>query len=280
MRALTTTSLTLASLLLGSPAFAQSPAQICIDHHAEAQEARADNRWHSARGALLECAKASCPGVIAGDCTRWLDELDQQMPSVVLVVRRGGTDVTGASVTLDDKAIALGTELDVDPGEHTIIVTVDGDPPRTEKVRVSPGEKSRLVHVDLPLRPQDSPPAEAAVPMHRPVPTITWLLGGGAVLFAAAGTGFGVAALNEHDKLAKPIADGGCSPVCTSAQVSTLDTLATVSDIAFGAAILSAVGAGVTYLLRPEVPVEEPKPSAVNWSVSPLGAFVSYGGDF
>ncbi|HSC88769.1 MAG TPA: hypothetical protein VLC09_15915 [Polyangiaceae bacterium] len=277
--------LLLSLCVLPSTARAQSAAQICIDHHAQAQENRSERRWQAARGHLLACAASSCPGVIAGDCTRWLDELDQQMPSVVLVVRRGGRDVGDASLTLDGNAVQAGAELEVDPGEHVIIVRTAAEPAVEQRVRVSPGEKSRLVHVELPSPDAPNAPTttEAAVPMHRPVPWYTWALGGGALALAGAGTTFGILAMNERSQLALPPEEGGCAPVCTAEQTSNLSTLATVSDIAFGTAIAAGIGAGITYLLRPEVPLEsapEKETAQVRWSVGPTGAFIGYGGKF
>ena len=276
----------------------RSPTQVCVESHGASQEARADKRFLDAKQNLLECSKAVCPGLIRGDCARWFDEMEALIPSIAVVVRRSGIDVDGAEILVDGATVSAGREFDVDPGSHQIVVRMPGEEARTRTIQVSPGEQHRLVTIELPALASDRDidvAPRAAVPMHRPVPTITWILGGATIAFGVTGGVFGALALSERDSLTRPVADGGCSPNCSNDRVAAMNTDALVADIAFALTAASAAGAVLTYLFRPEVPLEEAKlsrgidgderphaePSALSrfhWSVSPVGAFV--GGAF
>lgn len=265
----------------------RSPTELCVESHGASQEARADKRFLEAKQHLLECSKAVCPSLIRGDCARWFDEMEALIPSIAVAVRRSGIDVDGAEILVDGAAVAAGREFAVDPGSHEIVVRMPGEEPRARTIQVSPGEQHRLVTIELPALASEGAIAaapRAAVPMHRPVPTITWILGGATIAFGVTGGVFGVLALSERDSLTRPVADGGCSPNCSDDRVAALNTDALVADVAFALTAASAAGAVITYLLRPEVPVEEgssaepPVTSRFHWSVSPVGAFV--GGAF
>lgn len=82
-------------------------------------------------------------------------ELEKQLVGKVkLVVTPAG--LPGQAVTVDGNPVE-GTELELEPGEHTIIVTADGHTPVTQTVNVQAGEP---LDVPITLEPEQA----AAVP--------------------------------------------------------------------------------------------------------------------
>ncbi len=287
-------------------AAAPSPTAQCLDAHEQSQVARSDGRLMDARKQLLLCSRSSCPTLIQSDCARWFDEVEEMVPTLVVAVRRGGEDVPKAELQIDGKVVANtlnGQELPVDPGPHEVIVTVPGEAkPLSRQIMVARGEKHRLVNFALEV-PESERPASAAtsapapeVPMHRPIPTLTYVLGGAAIGLAAGGGFFGMRALSEKDALAAAPADGGCKPNCTDQDMSAMRTNAWISNGLFVGSAATAIGALITYVWRPAVPVEgdeaadkaekSDKPASarlrgqVQFAATPTGGFIGYGGQF
>jgi hypothetical protein len=103
-------------------------------------------------------------------------------------------------------------------------------------------------------------------------------------------------ALSEKDSLAAPPADGGCKPNCTDEDMSAMRTNAWISNGLFVGSAATAIGALITYVWRPSVPVEgdeaadkaessDKSESArlrgqVQFAATPTGGFIGYGGQF
>jgi len=217
----------------------------------------------SARASALRCSQAECPALLRTDCAEWFAELERQVPSVVISVRAGENDVAGAAVSVDGKPLdrALnGEPIELDPGHHVFEVTPAGKPKLSREVVLAAGEKARQLVFELPSETTAAtvtkePTAPPPVATHRPVPLATWVLSGTAVAAAGAGAVFGVLALSKRSELEKKPADGGCSPYCSDAQVAPVHHLSLTADVFFGVAAASAIGAAVSYWLRPEKPI-------------------------
>lgn len=147
--------------LLCHEARALSP---CVAAADAAQDLRRQGKLREAREALLVCAGRSCNAVVRTDCERWLKEVDEETPSIVVrAVDARGRDVLGARVTIDGVAIELdGTPVAVDPGRRLVRATTRSGAVAEHTTLVALGEKARVVELrfDRPLDQDGAPPRE------------------------------------------------------------------------------------------------------------------------
>ncbi len=234
----------------------------CVTEHEQAQISRMHDALVSARASALSCSQAECPSLLRTDCAEWFAELDRQVPSVVISVRAGSIDVANATVNVDGKPLAQalnGEPVELDPGHHTFEVTPPGRPKLSREVVLASGEKARQLVFELPTEAAPEKSAATSAPAslvtYRPVPIVTWVLAGATVAAAGTGAVFGSLALAKRSDLEQKPASGGCAPYCTNAQVAPVHHLSLTADVFFGVAAASAVGAAVSYWLRPEKPI-------------------------
>lgn len=270
----------------------------CLTGHEKAQLERTEGKLLEAREKLIACSRDVCPRLIREDCARWFYEVDALVPSLIVAVREGSSDLTDAKLSIDDEPVSDtldGRVVSLDPGRHKVTVTLPDGETMTKQILLAPGEKHRRVTFEIKVPGQEGGPGSPGFypminperPMHRPVPKLTWILGGTAAALAVGGGVFGILALKERSDLARSPSEGGCKPVCSDGDLNALRRNARFSDLLTGASILTAAGALVTYLARPEVPleegeVEEEKESSSRGSVfagaGPEGAYFGYTG--
>src|SRR5258706_7731178 len=121
----------------------------CIQASDEGQTARDSGNLLRARELFAECAAQTCPALIRRDCTSWLEQVQQQIPSVVLGAHDSqGRDVLDASVTVDGKAIEKpvgGGALELNPGSHVIRWELAGSEPVEMRIALRVQENNRPV---------------------------------------------------------------------------------------------------------------------------------------
>src|SRR5882724_7604070 len=109
-------------LVAPSASATDKTSMACIRASDEGQTSRDSANLLRARELFAECAAQACPALIRRDCTSWLEQVQQQMPSVVLGAHDAqGRDVLDARVTVDGKAIERpvgGGALEQNPGSH------------------------------------------------------------------------------------------------------------------------------------------------------------------
>ena len=261
------------SMLTAAPLFAQEATdtpsaptpESCAQQHERSQVQRLEGRLLEARDALRHCADAACPALIRTDCAEWLVQVQQNVPAIVPIAQSDAGDETNVRVFLDGKLVAerlTGQALEVNPGAHQVRFELEGYPPVSQNIVVREGERRHVVPVRFSKQEQPpepgtgprAPTSEApdAVPSHRPIPVLTYVLGGVAVVAAGTGTFFGLRALSEKEDRRND-----CAPFCSDDQADGVRNTALVADIAFGVAAVSAGAALVSFLLRPEVPIEQ-----------------------
>jgi hypothetical protein len=128
---------------------ASADVQACLSASERGQRARATGQLREAREQLAMCAVTSCPALVRRDCARWIAEIQESVPSIVLGAKdRSGRDVPDVSVIIDDQFSSKrldGKAVLVDPGKHTFRFEAAGLPPVTETVLVKEGERARPV---------------------------------------------------------------------------------------------------------------------------------------
>lgn len=218
------------------------------------------------RAELLVCAK-TCPDELRESCGRWLQEIDREVPSIVVKAKDGrGHDVVDVSLALDGAPIAgyvEGTPIDLNPGPHTLRVARAGHLAKDESFVVNAGEKLRVVEVWTEPKVEDV----FVTRTRRPIPAATYaFLGVGAVAAASFGI-FASWSTIEYSKTSS------CTPSCAqTSRDSGFEAKTIVADVSLGVAVAALAGAGVFYLTRPTVTERYPKPAAAWVAPAPGGA--------
>jgi hypothetical protein len=278
---------------------AVDPKQACIAAVEQGQTERDDGKYRQARASFLACAQDTCPRVIQQSCTKWLRELDESAPTIVLAAKdEQGNDLTDVNVTFDGSPFVTqldGKPVEVDAGEHLIRFDRDGRTPVEQKLLLRAGEKARLVSVVL--RPVGAGPGgEGPV---APEPTfsahhVVAVSAGVAALAAVAVGSYFLVESNHQKSTADGLRTGALtnSGACYTPAPSVLamcqslgnavhsqhDDMNVATGLYIGAGVL-AVGAVATWLLWPKAHADEPQTTAV---IAPLpgGAAVQLSGTF
>src|SRR5689334_3407740 len=97
--------LTLAIASTSQVARAQD-GEACSVAYARGQEERLAGRLYNARSAFQQCAVEAC-SAIAGDCERWLKEVEADLPTLRVTVRDElGRPVEQLRVSIDDTLVS------------------------------------------------------------------------------------------------------------------------------------------------------------------------------
>jgi hypothetical protein len=255
--------------------FAAPPASVqekkaCAAASEKAQSLRSEGKMIAARELLLVCARDVCPTVVRKDCSRWVAEVDEALPSVVVAAKdENGHDVTDAKVFVDDQPFADsldGKAQPIDPGAHVFRLERQGKQ-ITEKVLVREGEKNRIVLIHLGPPPK----AEGAAPppSSRSVPAETWILGGVCVVGLVGFVGFGLSARSQASDLRS-----SCAPACAQSDVDGVKRKALFADVSLGIGLV-ALGAATYFFVASS---SDKNATQVGFAPLPSGGALSLAG--
>lgn len=233
-------------------AFAQSPAvAACVEAHEAGQELRQQKRLLEARERLRSCAQSECPAVVVQQCAQWLEEIDKEIPTVVLVVQdASGVDRTDVDVRLDGVVLArgwAGTAREVNPGEHTVTVAARGEVATSAPFVAREGEKRRIVVVRTSGSRRAAASTQTAAEALQPsgsMRTVGLVVSGVGLAAVGVFAVLAVSAKRDFDELQRT-----CGPGCTEGEVEPARRKALVADIALGAGVLS-LGVGGYLVIR------------------------------
>ncbi|MDP9034751.1 MAG: hypothetical protein M3O50_08070 [Myxococcota bacterium] len=273
--------------------------QQCIAGSEQGQSDRDEGRYRSARKAFFECARAVCPRVIADSCTKWLRELDDSAPTIVLGANdEHGNDLTDVNVTFDGVLLTSrldGKPVEVDAGEHVLRFQRTGSDTVQQKLVLRAGDKARGLTVTLRssgatgtggLQVERSEGGRSE-PLLSPHHVTAASLGLSALVAAGAGAYF-IARSDEDRGNAANLRSGLPSNACTHVPSVTCQSLSNAVDsqhreanvasfLLVGAATLAA-GAAVSWFAWP-TPRDTPRGAA--WLIPvPGGAAAGIGGRF
>jgi hypothetical protein len=232
------------------PAFSAPPAsaqekKACAAASEKAQSLRSEGKMISARELLLVCARDVCPTVVRKDCSRWVAEVDEALPSIVVAAKdESGHDVTDAKVFVDDQPFSDtldGKSQPIDPGAHVVRLERQGKQV-TEKVLIREGEKNRIVLIHLGPQPKEGGPPPPP-PKDKPIPAETWILGGVGVVGLVGFVGFGLSARGQASDLRS-----SCAPACAQSDVDSVKKKALFADVSLGIGLV-ALGAATYFYL-------------------------------
>jgi hypothetical protein len=241
---------------------------VCAATAERAQDAREARRWLHAKRLLLTCAAAECPSVVRADCARWLDEVERELPSVVLGARdSNGHELTRIRVRSGAAEIATrldGAPISLDPGEHELVFEDPEGNVAVQRVVLRAGEKHRAVTVVLGRRGAEERAPESAPGR-----------GGTIALFAlsAAGLATFVAAGSYGSREASRLREA-CEGHCARSDVSRTRRYLIVADAGLVVALATAAWGGVRLATRPgeakrgtvaRVAAQPPLPTRRDW---------------
>jgi len=267
-------------VLAASAASAQTPVdpstQACVQAYQATQELRLDGKLRRARESAASCAQETCPAAVRSGCTKWLRELIDSQPSLVVTAREADRDVSDVVVYVDGEQVAdtlTGRAIEVDPGKHVIKLARRGHAPLEQAVVVVDGVKNRTIQFEL-AAPPGKAPAPSTPAARRGVPV-------GGIVFGGLGLGalatFTVLAFSGTRDLDRMRDTCGQTHSCLDTDVRAVKTKLITGDAFLAAAVVSlGVGVGLTirhYTGEPEAS----RAAAFRWSIAPerAGALTS-----
>ncbi len=246
-----------------SPTTEAGGHDVCLSDHEKSQELRLGGRLLDSKKALLSCAEEQCPSIVRADCLRWLAELEDAIPTIVVVAESDRGDEIDVKVTIDDQVVTNqlnGKAIELDPGTHHIVFERNGTAPREMRLNLGQGEKNRIIRLDFRTKPKviipaasTAPPALQPLEGKRPVPTLTYVFGGVALAAVISATFFGLEARSARND-----AITSCAPLCPGSVIDDVKAKALYSDLSSGVALLSATTAVILYATRPTLLSDEP----------------------
>jgi hypothetical protein len=248
---------------------ARADVNACLDASEQGQVLR--DRWKliDARAKFVACARAECPSMVRSDCAKWLADVDERMPAVLVRARTaGGADLADVRTFVDDVPLAdaaSGHFVPIDPGPHAFRFERPGSAPVTQRVVIRERERDRILDVlfhdagvsaappPVPAPLPAPPPASASASAPRatrPVPPLVFALAGVAAVGGGAFAYFASAAKHDVDQMRAT-----CAPACSDGDVSHARTELIVANASLGVAVVSLAAATWLFLARPEVRV-------------------------
>jgi hypothetical protein len=205
----------------------------CLAAADEGQNQRDAGQYRAARASFLTCSSATCPTIVAGSCMRWLREVDEDAPTVVLGARDPtGMDLTDVRVSFDGRLFATqldGRPLQADAGEHVFRFERPGAPAVETSLMLRAGEKARVVTVTLASATSAMPdPRNPSTPgeptkdtsSSRRVVTVA-PIALAAITAAGIATFFVIESNQQRDDASALRGNGGASNACTGGAAMT-----------------------------------------------------------
>jgi hypothetical protein len=262
-------------LLLGASAAEARAADVCLSAPVEGQKLQRAGSLLQARERFAQCAQKACPPQIVQDCTRWVQEVEHALPSVVVAARDPqGNDIVDARVSIDGQppVVVTARAIDLDPGPHHFVFSHAPGPDVAIEALLRDGEKDREIRATLggeavPAHPPASDSIHEGEAV-RPVPPAALIAGAVAVaglgVFAVLGTMGVVRRGNDH-----------CDTGCSAGDKSSVDADFLGADVGLGVGLVATGVAAWLYLARPKV---AHAPTAL-FDVSPsrTGALATFG---
>jgi len=255
----------------------------CVAAHQNARMLQLEERWLPAREAMRSCSESTCPLAIQSDCTAWLSELAQTLPTLLVVVERDDPATRPVRMELDERSFDLPEQpgpIETLPGPHKLRFTLPPYSPVEVELVLDKGEKNRVVRVRFAADPPAVRAAEPArvprpfVAHSRPVPAATYWLAGGALTSLLASGGLLASAL-----VSRAEARENCAPGCPASERESIQTRLLAADVLAGAGAVLGGFAVYTYVRRP-VEVKVWSSSRLRLGVSPTATGVHWEGAF
>jgi hypothetical protein len=245
--------------------------EACFSSAESAQQLRTQDKLRAARNALLVCAQDGCPPTVQKDCVKWLNEVKDALPTIVVSAHdTNGGDLSDVSVSVDGARVAQrldGRPIEVDPGSHTLRIEREGSIPVDKSIVVAAGQRLREISVEIDTGAPAPPPEQPGAPAR--IPLLSIVLGAAGAVALGSMTYFWVSGRSDFSSL-----EGSCKPSCDPSSVDPVRTKLVVGDVSLGVAVVSLGLATWFYLRRPTSAPAAPT-AAVGVAPSPGGALAA-----
>lgn len=276
-------SLVAAAALSATERAGADDKQVCLEAYDKSQTLRQEDKLVGAREQLLVCARNVCPEILRRDCTQWLSEVDESMPTVVLSVKdRRGQDLVDVRVTVDGEALVAqidGKAVAVDPGVRVFRFDAPGEEPVEKRIVIHAAAKNRAISIQFVADEEDttSPREPSSLEQSGGPSPAAYVFGGiglvGLGAFAYFGTQFD-GKLDDMDS---------CKPNCAQADADDASKTRTMAFVSAGVGVVSLGVATYLFLSGPsdaKVGAEVAKVPHVELVPVRGGAMGAFGGRF
>jgi hypothetical protein len=251
---------------------ADDETSACVDAYEHAQERRLAGALMEARERFALCSSASCPAFIQADCSRFLEGVNVEIPTVSFDVKRGNRPLATIRILETENVLYHGatkTPIEFDPGRHELRFEAPGAEPVTRSFVIESGEKNRLVEVELPLLVAPAPPPRntAPIPVERSIDPAPWVVLGLGTAGVGAFAILGSLGLSEERRLERT-----CAPSCSAKEIRSVRTKYLFADIGIAVGVTGLLAGG--YLLL----TSEPEPARRAAELPLLVGFDRHGG--
>lgn len=240
--------------------------ETCAASFESGQKLRREGKLRAARKEFVVCAAEGCPEIIAPACGKWLHEVDEAMPTVVVVAKGPKGDQVGDVKVLVDGELVTSTldgkPLPIDPGKHHVRYELEGVDPLEEDVIINVGDHNRHLepvfrapggpHGDTTTPPPPTTPAEP--PSSGPVRWPAYLtigIGGAGIVVGAITGGIALGAKSALDE--KCTTKTTC-PKESQSDIDTLGTMSTASTVGFVVGGITAAAGIIVAIALPKAP--------------------------
>jgi hypothetical protein len=245
--------------------------EACFSSAESAQQLRAQDKLRKARDALLVCAQNDCPPTVQKDCVKWLGEVKDALPTVVVSAHDAqGGDLADVIVSVDGTRVADkidGRPIEVDPGSRVLRFERAGSKPVERSIVAVAGQRLREISVELDTGASPQGPEKEGA--SSPIPLLSIVLGAAGVVALGSMTYFWISGRSDFSTL-----EGSCKPSCDPASVDPVRTKLIVGDVSLGVAVVS-LGLATWFYLRPPSSTPAASTASVAVAPSPHGALVA-----
>jgi hypothetical protein len=228
----------------------------CVQAAEIGQRLRDKEMLKAARGEFITCASDACPAVVRQECVRWLADVDERLPRIVVRATDAAShDLSDVRVSIDGVLAQErldGRRLEIDPGQHTLRFErgdrVGGarSAPIDKQILVREGEKNRFVDVVLDDGDKAARP-EAPRAAGKPFPLLGAVFAGVAVLGGVGFAYFAASGQSDVDHLRTT-----CAPRCAPGDVDSAKTKILVANVSLGLGVLAAGAATYFFFFAPD----------------------------
>ncbi|MEO8178131.1 MAG: hypothetical protein ABI895_04785 [Deltaproteobacteria bacterium] len=289
-----------------APAADPAPSKAsCAEAYESAQESRASGALQDTRSRLAFCAKTECPAFVQKDCARWLEEVDRELPSVVLsVVGLDAEAARAASLKIDGRAVPeplSGKTISLDPGKHELVLERPGAEPLTRTILAQQGVQHRSVEIRLDdTGPSVADPSafdtDTAGPSSSPLRSVAYASWGVGAVGLGAFAVLGTLARTDKDRFeeecafvtstSEMLAPGVCLDTEVDRRKSRYEREEVLADVGLVTGLVGAAAGTVLFVLSLQAGASaqtEPSSSArlhLDLAPTPGGAWASVSGAF
>jgi hypothetical protein len=242
-------------MAFASPVRADPPdRQQCAHAYESAQRLRRAHALRGARESLLVCSHAECPGWVKKECTPWLAEVEEALPTIIVTARDDAGPRTDVRVKVDGEVVAEKISNDpiaIDPGTHTISFEAPGAKRVEQRITLAEHEHDRRLEIDLvggkTQEPKAPPKPEKPTDPEEPTPVLTYVFGSVGAVTLGFGMYFQLSGMSQRSAL------DACAPSCSAGQVDDARRSLWAGNILLGVSVVAIAAAVYFYVARPAV---------------------------